>query len=223
MKRGASYVLLVTIIGFLFGFVGSMPVAGPIALLVFSRGLEGKSRAGLHIAIGAAIAEAIYAYLAFWGFSELLESNPWVGVASRVGGAGILVALGTWFLLRRPKPTSEPKPRVARRKGVKRNVALGFVITGLNPALIATWGAAVTTLYSVMPVEFNADHALPFSLGACAGIASWFSLLLVLLARFRNRFRADTLNRASRAAGILILCAGIALAARAAFTLLEPG
>jgi len=216
-------VLIVAIIGFLFGFVGSMPVAGPIALLVFGRGLEGKGRAGLHIAIGAAVAESVYAYLAFWGFSELLETTPWLGVASRVGGAVILIALGLWFLLRRPKPANaaEPPARLtAKRKGVKRNVALGFVITAVNPALIATWGAAVTTLYSVMPLEFNADHALPFSVGACIGIASWFSVLLVLLSRFRNRFRADTLDRAARGAGILILCAGLALAVRAAVTLL---
>ena len=214
--------LLVAIIGYLFGFIGSMPVAGPIALLVFGRGLEGKNRAGLHIALGAAVAESIYAYLAFWGFSKVLDATPWVGTASRVGGAIILIGLGIWFLSRRTRSGGQESTSASQpptRKGLKRNVALGFVITALNPALIATWGAAVTTLYSIAPFDSNANHALPFSVGACLGIASWFSTLLVLLSRFRNRFDTATLNRAARGAGVLILVAGLALGVRAAMSL----
>jgi threonine/homoserine/homoserine lactone efflux protein len=45
-------------LGFAFGFVGSIPVAGPIAALVLSRGLEGRARSALSLAAGAALAEA---------------------------------------------------------------------------------------------------------------------------------------------------------------------
>ncbi len=64
--------------GFLFGFIGSMPVAGPIAGLVLSRGLQGRFASGANIAVGAALAEAAYACLAFWGFSTLLADHGWI-------------------------------------------------------------------------------------------------------------------------------------------------
>ena len=54
-----------------FGYIGSMPIAGPIAALIFARALQGRGRR-LHIALGAATAEMICAGLAFWGFAALL-------------------------------------------------------------------------------------------------------------------------------------------------------
>ena len=62
-----------TLPGLLFGFVAAMPMAGPIWALVFERALRGRMREGLYVAIGGAVAEAVYAALAFWGFAALLE------------------------------------------------------------------------------------------------------------------------------------------------------
>jgi threonine/homoserine/homoserine lactone efflux protein len=69
-------VLVAAIIGFCFGFFGSIPIAGPIAALVLQRGLVGRFRAGALIGAGAAFAEAGYAFMAFWGFSTFLEVPP---------------------------------------------------------------------------------------------------------------------------------------------------
>src|ERR1700733_6137635 len=103
--------LSAALIGFGLGFFGSMPVAGPIAVIVFGQGLEDRARNGLYLACGAAIAESVYAYLAFWGFSAFLTRYPWIEPTSRVAAAVLLTALGVHFYRRRPKPEGAPPPQ----------------------------------------------------------------------------------------------------------------
>jgi threonine/homoserine/homoserine lactone efflux protein len=205
--------LLAALTGFLFGFVGSMPIAGPIAILVFGRGLEDRPRSGLYLAAGAAIAESAYAYLAFWGFSAFLARYAFIEPVSRAAAALIMTGLGLHLARRKTDPNAPrvvPDPSV----GNKRSFFLGFTITALNPTLIATWTAAVTTVYSLNVVHFDAGGALPFSFGACMGITTWFSILLSLLGRFRSRFSPATLDKLIRGMGYLLILLGIVFAVR---------
>lgn len=190
--------LFALLIGLAFGFVGSVPVAGPIAALVVRRGLEGRFRSGAYVAIGAALPEAGYAYLAFWGFSTFLARYTWIEPVSRGAAALILAALAITFIRYRPKE------QVESREGsgdALRSFWLGFTITALNPTLIATWTAATTTLYSVRAVALAPRDALAFATGAGVGIALWFLVLLALMKRFHGRFRQDTLGRIVRGFG----------------------
>ncbi|MDP6944769.1 MAG: LysE family transporter [Myxococcota bacterium] len=189
------------LIGFLFGFVGSMPVAGPIAALVFARALEGRMRSGLHIAIGGAVAESLYAALAFWGFAELLERYAWIQPVSNGAAAVILSVLGVIFIRQREE---EPAARPAQERA-GAGLLLGFTITALNPTLIATWAAAAATLLSTGLIAFDSSHAAPFSLGAMVGIVAWFAVLLRLVAHFRDRFSYATLAKVIRVMGWCLL------------------
>lgn len=205
--------IIAALLGFAFGFVGSMPVAGPISLLVFGRGLQDRARSGAYLAAGAAIAESVYAYLAFWGFSELLAPYTWIELVSRGLAALLLTGLGIHFVRRSaPPPTTGLAPY--KDVGNKRSFVLGFTITALNPTLVASWGAAVTTLHSFHVVAFGPGRALPFSIGVCLGITSWFWLLLGLLARFRNRFQASTVERVVRVMGVGLIGLGLFFAVR---------
>ena len=60
-------------VGLLVGFIGSVPIAGPVAALVFKCGLDGRFRKGLQIGFGNGVAEGLYACLAFWGVGALLR------------------------------------------------------------------------------------------------------------------------------------------------------
>lgn len=196
--------LLALTVGFLFGFIGSMPVAGPIAALVFARGLQGRLSSAAAIAVGGALAEAIYAFLAFWGFAALLAKYPLVVPISRGVAALVLIVLGVIFARHRA-----PEEAPETRNGWGGGLALGFTITALNPTLIATWSAATTTLYSTGWVRFTPAVAPVFAAGACVGIAGWFGVLLLLLRRYRDRFRANVLTTVIRAMGFFLVAVGL--------------
>lgn len=197
--------LLAALLGFVFGFVGSVPVAGPIAVLVFTRGVDGRYREGLFLAFGAAIAEAAYAFLAFWGFAAFLAEHEFIIPLSRAGAAVILTGLGVVLARRRASPVVE---REEAHGG--SSFFLGFTLTALNPTLIATWAAAITTLFSTGWLDFSVAEGVPFAIASGFGIFGWFALLIAIMRRYRDRFKPQTLNRVVRVMGVFLIGIGIA-------------
>jgi threonine/homoserine/homoserine lactone efflux protein len=198
---------LVPVIGFLFGFLGSVPVAGPISILVLERGLSGRYRSGLYLAIGSAIAESVYATLAFFGLSALLGRYPMIVPASQALGAVVLVTLGV--VLVRRSPHAAAAAAAPPRAAAQGDLLLGFSITALNPTLIATWTAAVTALYATGLVHPSPGQAPLFSAGVCSGIVVWFGILLWLTRRYGARLSRPMLDRLVRVLGVVLMGMGV--------------
>ena len=199
------------LIGFSFGFFGSVPIAGPIAALVLQRGLTGRYKDGAAIGLGCAVAEAGYAFLAWWGFSTFLTQYPLVEPASRLLAALILLGLGISFARYRSPKLEDQQPVT---QTAHRSLLLGFTITALNPTLIATWTAATTTLYSTGLISADPLNGLPFAAGTFIGIAGWFGLLTFLLRRYGARFKRETMDAVVRGVGVLIIGLGLFFAYR---------
>ncbi len=194
--------LIAILLGFLFGWFGSVPVAGPIAALVVTRGMQGRFRAGAFIALGGGLVEAAYAFLAFLGFSTFLTDYPLVIPISRGVAAVVLLILGITFA--RPQ-AEQKKSDIPPRDSALGSFLLGAWICAVNPTLIATWAAVVTTIYSIELVDLQSSQALPFALGACVGIAGWFLTLLWIIRRYRERFSPKVLARVIRGIGFALL------------------
>jgi threonine/homoserine/homoserine lactone efflux protein len=205
--------IVAAFLGFVLGYLGSMPVAGPIAVLVFERDLEDRPGDGLYLASGAALAESAYAYLAFWGFSAVLTRYLWVVPTSRAAAALILTGLGLYFLRWRPKSESEAQgqqPSAHKRS----SFFLGLTITALNPTLLATWTAAVTTVYSFGLLRFDSSESLPFAGGAFCGIVSWFATLIHLMDHIKQRFSPRSMDRLVHGMGFALIAVGVGIASR---------
>lgn len=202
------------VIGFLLGYCGSIPVAGPVSILVFGRGLQDRQQSARYLAAGSALAESVYAYLAFWGFGALLGSVPWIEPITRGAAAIILTVLGLRFAFRPPGNEPSDPDKAPSAGGNKRNFLLGITITALNPTLMATWTVAVTTLPTLGFESFGQDRALPFSFGVCTGIVVWFVTLLWLLGRYKGRFQRSTVERIVRIMGLLLTALGLFFAYR---------
>ncbi|MCA9519989.1 MAG: LysE family transporter [Myxococcales bacterium] len=194
--------IVAAIFGFLFGFIGSMPLAGPIAAIVFSRAIDKRGRGALFVAYGGAIAEAVYAFFAFFGVSALMRAHPSIMPMSQGVAGAVLVILGVLFLRRDAEKES---PIEARPDSAWRSALLGFFVTALNPSLIATWTAASATLAGTGWVDFSPHLALPFALGACVGISAWAGILVTWILKFRERFSKRTLNRVIQVMGVLLI------------------
>lgn len=192
-----------------FGFIGSVPIAGPISALVFRSGVAGRTRRGQGIAIGSAVGEAIYAFLAFWGVGAVFDRWPMLGPLSRVAAGVILVGLGIMFIRRpAPKPRASNTDDPAAAKGGRSAFFIGLGITGLNPTLIATWTAVTATAFSTGLATYSLSGALAFAVGVFVGISLWFLLLLEGLDRFRDKVTPRTLDRIVQGMGVFLLVVG---------------
>jgi threonine/homoserine/homoserine lactone efflux protein len=194
------------VLGFVLGFVGSMPLVGPVALLVVSRAVDREFGAAVRIGIGGAVGEAIYALVAWFGFSTFLARHPIVFPISNGVAAITLFALGVAFAQFRidPRKTAE-----AREREHARALQTGFSATALNPTLLATWSVASATLHSTHWIPPKAWTALPLALGVALGIASWFSLLVAAVRRWGERFEQKTLTWIVRAMGVALIGIGV--------------
>jgi threonine/homoserine/homoserine lactone efflux protein len=186
-----------------FGFVGSMPLAGPIALLAVSRATLKRYGDALRIGLGAAAAEGIYAGLAFWGYTTFLARHAIVVPISHGTTALVLAAVGIRFVV------WKPAKRSARNGNEAGTVLLGFSISAINPTLLLTWSAAVAFLYSKGLNQPPALYAVPFGLSGAAGVAAWFVTLTALLKRYGGKLPTAALTWTVRGMGLVLVALGL--------------
>ena len=63
--------IVVIALGFFAGFVFSVPIAGPISILITSNALKGNLRFCLRLAFGGALIEVLYVFIAVYGLTSL--------------------------------------------------------------------------------------------------------------------------------------------------------
>lgn len=196
--------LILCLLAFTLAFLGSVPIAGPVAVMVVSRGVEGRFTEARKVGIGSALAEGIWAALAFATFATFFARYPVVIPISRVVTSVLLLVLGVQFVRWVPKALD------AKQEPPKRGAAaLGFLTSLLNPTIFVTWSATATVIESRHFVEMRTAFAVPFGLAAAAGIAVWYSTLIALMTRYQSRLPRRLLTWVVRATGMLLL--GIAL------------
>jgi threonine/homoserine/homoserine lactone efflux protein len=197
------HALAICAIAFAFGFVGSMPLVGPISVLVVSRVACKEFDAARRIGVGAAIAEGIYAAVAFWGFATFLSRYPIVLPLSQGATAMVLIALGVRFMMFREQKQAQQRDRGAE------STLLGFSISALNPTLIVTWSTAVAFLYSKGLRGISGAYAIPFGVCAGSGVGLWFVLLVNVLRRYEAKMARNALATVVRVLGVLLFALGV--------------
>ncbi len=119
---------------------------------------------------------------------------------------GARSAPGIYFLRQKdlaPAPNADTDAVVATRE-----FGLGFALVAGNFSIPVNWLALITVVFSLGLDPFSGPPGF-FSLGVALGIMGWFTLLVVLLSRFRHRFADHTLSRIMRAMGALLIVTGI--------------
>jgi threonine/homoserine/homoserine lactone efflux protein len=190
--------VVVCVVAAAFGFFGSVPLAGPIAVMVVARAARKRFGEARRIAIGAALAEGLYAGAAFFGYTFLLGRRAEVVPISRGATALVLLVLGGYFLSwrhRDGKDTRENKVGTA---------ILGFTVSAVNPTLLLTWSAAVALLYS-KGLRAPAADAAPFGVCAAGGVAGWFSALVAIMRKYEHRLPDEALTWIVRAMGLMLV------------------
>jgi threonine/homoserine/homoserine lactone efflux protein len=196
--------ILVCAIAFVLAYVGSMPLAGPIAVWMITRAAERRFGEARRIGIGAALSEGIYAALAFWGFATFLARQQLVVPISRAATAVILTAVGGWVVFW--KPSDVAPDREERKAGT---LFIGFWISAFNPTLLITWSTAVAFLYSKGLTGERSLVAIPFGACAALGVASWNVCVVHLLEKYGGRLPKSAMTWVVRTMGLVLVGLGL--------------
>ncbi|MCU0363345.1 MAG: LysE family transporter [Bacteroidales bacterium] len=135
-------IITISIAGLLAGFIFSMPIAGPISILVVSNSLKGKVRYCNLLALGASFADLVFVFVAVYGitrfYSEYKPAIPYIMMA------GALFIFYMSYRIARTKIDFEhidEKVHVAEaiKRGGSGGFYTGLLVNFLNPTLFFGW------------------------------------------------------------------------------------
>lgn len=193
--------------GMAMGFVGSIPLTGPIALLVFHRALQARFARGMAVGVGGAIGESIYCALAVAGVGALVEQLPLASAGLKFLSAMVLVAFGVYFLAVPPTTVEDEELPDTASETWYKDLAQGFTISAFNPVLLLNWTAAIVIVRPLVGVDFTSRGSAFFVVGATVGVALWFSMMVLILRYFRRQIPERTISWIQRGMGAIVLAA----------------
>jgi L-lysine exporter family protein LysE/ArgO len=151
--------ITMSIVGLITGFVFSMPIAGPISILITSNALKGRMRYCNLIAVGASVADFIYVYVAIYGITKLYHyvkpAMPYIMAFGAIfifymGYRVFRSKLELDHLGETPPGTIRPIPND------KGGLYTGFMVNFLNPTLIFGWlTTSILVITFVSSLGFN--------------------------------------------------------------------
>ncbi len=141
--------LTISIVGFLAGFILSMPIAGPISILITSNALKGKLRYCYLAAIGASLGDFIYVFIAVFGLTNLYSLYKPIIPYILVVGSVFLFTLGYKIIKTKVDIDhfEEKKNALKEIHKLRGGFMTGFMLNLFNPTLFLGW---VTSSFFVL-------------------------------------------------------------------------
>jgi len=135
-------IITMSIAGLLAGFIFSMPIAGPISILITSNALKGRLRYCNLVNLGASFADFAYVFIAVYGLTKLYSFYKPIIPYIFSFGSVLLIFLG-YRIFRTDVDIEhlEDKSHISEKIKKKERGAFytGFMINFFNPTLFIGW------------------------------------------------------------------------------------
>jgi threonine/homoserine/homoserine lactone efflux protein len=131
-------ILTISIAGLIAGFIFSMPIAGPISILITSNALKGRLRYCNLVSLGASIADFSYVFVAVYGLTKLYSLyKPVIPYIFLMGSIFFFYLAYKIIKTKIDIEHLEDKSHIAEKieKREKGAFYTGFMINFLNPTL----------------------------------------------------------------------------------------
>lgn len=136
--------------GFVAGFILSIPVAGPINILITSNALMGKLRYCLRVAIGSSVVEFFYVLIIVFGIVSLYEVYKPVVPYILIVGSVVLIIVGIRVMRTKFDITHVNLKEIVRDKiANKGGFITGILINLTNPSLFLGWLSSTFIIFSL--------------------------------------------------------------------------
>ena len=142
--------ITVAITGLLAGFLFSMPIAGPISIIITSNALKGKLRFCVRTAIGAVIVEFFYVLIAIYGIATLYPYyKPAIPYLLFIGSV-ITITIGYKILKTQLKIDNLSENIVDDKVANSGGMRTGIFLNLSNPSLFLGWLISSFMVFSFM-------------------------------------------------------------------------
>jgi threonine/homoserine/homoserine lactone efflux protein len=142
-------IITLVLIGFSAGFIFSIPVAGPINIIITTNALAGKLRFCLRTALGACIMEFFYVLIVVYGITSLyVLYKPFVPYLL-IAGSVILIFVGIKIIKTKLDVNNLESKSILRDKiKNKGGFRTGVLINLTNPSLFLGWLISTFVVFS---------------------------------------------------------------------------
>lgn len=186
--------------GYLIGLCTSIPV-GPIAILCIQRTLQKGRLHGFFSGLGAATSDFIYALLALFGLSFVLDFIKEHELVIQIAGSAVIMLFGVYIFFQNPSKRLKKSKNESNSYHQDYLSALGLTIT--NPLMIFLFIGLFARFSFVSPDSSPID-IIAGMIAVFAGSSTWWFLLTYVTSLFKSKINMRGLGMLNKIAGTLI-------------------
>lgn len=186
--------------GYLVGLAVSIPL-GPIGVMIVQRTLTRGNFAGFFSGVGAAASDLLYALIAGFGFTLVIDFINAHRVWLQVVGGAVFLVFGVYTFMQNPiRQIRQP------RKGNTnywQDVFTTFFLTASNPLAVFSFVVIFTSFDAFAQIQEN-HSMLAVLAGVFLGAISWWVFLTLIVGVFRKYINIRHLWWINKISGVAI-------------------
>jgi len=187
--------------GILIGLLVSIPL-GPIGVLVIQRTVNKSRIAGLLSGMGAVLSDTLYAIIAGFSLTFVVDFIRKHEILFQVIGAIVVLALGIHIFLK--NPITDLRRNRMRGNTHFQDIISTFLITFSNPLTVFVFLAVFTSSGVAINLE-EPFHSLFVIVGIFLGGFLWWFSLSGIVSLFRHKINLRILWWINKTAGVVII------------------
>ena len=192
--------------GFVLGLLVSIPL-GPVGAIAIQRTISKGYKAGLLGGLGAACADLVYALIAGFGVSVVINWLIRVRMWIQIGGSFIFVIMAYKVFF--TNPAIQVRQHRRQKPSPLEDFMATFLLTFSNPTPVFVFMAAFAGFFVHEEVNYH-DIILSIA-GVFIGCLSWWGALVSGVNMFRNKIRLRHLLWINKITGIVVFVFAILL------------
>jgi L-lysine exporter family protein LysE/ArgO len=209
--------------GLIMGFC-TAALLGPINALAIRRGIVRGFQQTMGVGAGAALVDAIWAYVVFAGLTKV----GIVGIGKIIvwGLCAVFLLYLAYSMLMeiRENPEMMDHPRVRKQlQFIDDSFVMGFLLSATNPFSLIRWISLVGTLDLAGNIELTGGAATSFFSAVLVSEMVWFFCLALGVHYSRNLFDRKALKGIKWVCGLVLLGYYLFMATKVVITLYNTG
>ncbi len=193
--------------GLMIGLAVSVPL-GPLGMLCIKRTVNKNWKSGFISGLGIAASDAIYAIIAGFSLTIIIDFIHRYEIYFKVTGATMVAGLGLYIFF--SNPAKEVQKFKQNGTSYLQDFFTAFLLTVTNPLSVFVFIAIFSSYSLALGFSELLDAGLIVG-GIFAGGAIWWLIITGLAYGFKHKLTTETLWRANKIVGFIIVSIAISL------------